>query len=60
MKSLINSLNIIKAMFTEFTSNRVEKASWPLLDVISKINLFIFANRPPADPKKDVDKLGPV
>ena len=50
--------NIGKAMFTEFVSNRIEKASKPLSDVIPRAKLFTFNNRPPADLKKGVDKLG--
>ena len=55
---LASAPNIGKAMFKEFVSNRIEKASKPLSDVIKRANLFTFANRPPADLKKGADKLG--
>ncbi|KAL8591565.1 hypothetical protein ACOMHN_055532 [Nucella lapillus] len=56
-KSLREALHVGQAMFTEFVRDRIENASKPLSDVISRANIFTFANRPPSDLKKGASKL---
>ena len=56
--SLRTALSVGKNMFSQFVSNRLEKASMPLSDVIPRANLFTFNNRPPSDLTRGVDKLG--
>lgn len=50
--------NIGKAMFSEFVRDRIEKATTPLSDVIPRVGLYTFTNRPPVDLKKGASKLG--
>ena len=47
-----------KDMFLEFVSGRIEKASKPLSDVVSRTNVYTFNNIPFVDLNKGVDKLG--
>lgn len=56
--SLKKAPGLGNAMYTEFVSERIEKAVKPLSDVIPRANVFTFSNRPHADIKKGSDKLG--
>ncbi|KAL8616203.1 hypothetical protein ACOMHN_058320 [Nucella lapillus] len=56
-KSLMEALHVGQVMFTEFVRDRIENASKPLSDVISRANIFTFVNRPPSDLKKGASKL---
>ena len=55
---LRDAQNIGQTMFREFVSERIEKATKPLSDVIPRVRLYTFSNRPPADLKKSITKLG--
>ena len=53
---LRDAQNIEQTMFREFVSERIEKATKPLSDVIPRARLYTFSNRPPTYPKKSVTK----
>ena len=55
---LRDAQNIGQTIFREFVSERIEKATKPLSDVIPRVRMYTFSNRPPADLKKNVTKLG--
>ena len=55
---LRDAQNIGQTMFKEFVSERIEKATKTLSDVIPRARLYTFSNRPPAYLKKSVTKLG--
>ena len=56
-KSLKDAPEIGKNKFSEFVHDRIERASKPLSDVIPRIKLYTFSNRPPPDLKRGPNKL---
>ena len=58
--SLKEAPNIGKTMFANFVQDRIEMCCKPLSDVIPRVKLYTFSNRPHVDLKKGDEKMGSV
>ena len=58
VRSLTEAPKVGSNMYAEFVSERLEKGSKPLSDVIPRGKVYTFSNRPPVDLKKSTNKLG--
>ena len=57
-KSIDKALKLGQEMFNEFVRERIEDKSKSLSDIIPRVNIYTFSNKPPRDLTKGPNKLG--